>query len=94
MSGSAMMFHIDPTTFHGMRSGSAISTRQTETHGPFLGMVSAMATPSGTSISRIVPVKKSWRPSAPWKRSSRSTFSNQVTPDQKKVLSPKVSCTE
>ena len=51
MSGSAMMFHMAPTTFHGMSSGSAISTRQTETHGPLRGMASAMARPSGTSIS-------------------------------------------
>ena len=53
MSGSAKMFHIAPTTFHGIRSGSAISTRQTETQGPERGMASAMATPSGISISRI-----------------------------------------
>ena len=34
MSGSAKMFHMAPTTFQGMRSGSAIRTRQTETQGP------------------------------------------------------------
>ena len=38
MSGSARMFHMAPTTFHGMSSGSAISTRQTETHGPLRGI--------------------------------------------------------
>ena len=53
------MFHIAPTTFHGMRSGSAIRTRQTETHGPLRGMASAMARPSGTSIARMRPVKRS-----------------------------------
>ena len=31
MSGRAKMFQIVPTTFHGISSGSAISTRQTET---------------------------------------------------------------
>ena len=55
------MFHIAPTTFHGMSSGSAISTRQTETHAPRRGIASAMATPSGTSISRTMAVNSSWR---------------------------------
>ena len=57
MSGSAMMFHMEPTTFHGTNSGSAMSTRQTETHGPLRGMQSAMTRPSGTCISRTRPVK-------------------------------------
>ena len=61
MSGSAMMFHMEPTTFHGTSSGSAMSTRHTETHGPFRGMHSAMARPSGISISRMRPVKISCR---------------------------------
>ena len=39
-------------------------------------------------------VKNRLRSSASWKRSERSTCSNQRTPDQKKTLSPKVSCTE
>ena len=63
MSGSAKMFQIAPTTFHGISSGRAISTRQTETQGPLRGMASAIATPSGTSIRRIVKVKSSCRPS-------------------------------
>ena len=45
------MFHMAPTTFHGMSSGNAISTRHTETHGPLRGMASAMARPSGISMS-------------------------------------------
>ena len=57
-------------------------------------MVSAIATPSGTSITRIVKVKNSCRPSAAWKRGEPSTSSNQRMPAQKKVLAPKVSCTE
>ena len=51
MSGSAMMFHIAPTTFHGMSSGSAIRTRQTDTQGPLRGIASAMIRPSGISMS-------------------------------------------
>jgi len=94
ISGSAKMFHMAPTTFHGISSGSAISTRQTETQMPFLGMVSAMATPSGTSIKRIIEVKINWRPSESWKRSECRTCSNHLTPSQKKTLSPKVSWTE
>ena len=94
MSGSAKMFHIAPTTFQGMSSGSAIRTRQTETHGPPRGIASAMATPSGTSMARMVAVKRSWRPSEAWKRSERSTSSNHFIPSKKKTLLPKVSCTE
>ena len=94
MSGSAKMFQIAPTTFQGISSGRAISTRHTDTHGPLRGMVSAIATPSGTSITRIVKVKNSCRPSAAWKRGEPSTSSNQRMPAQKKVLAPNVSCTE
>ncbi len=46
-----------PTTFHGISSGSAISTRQTGTPQPFFGMVSAMKMPSGTSIARMMKEK-------------------------------------
>ena len=31
MSGAPKMFQMAPTTFHGISSGSAISTRQTDT---------------------------------------------------------------
>ena len=68
MSGSAMMFHMAPTTFHGMSSGSAISTRQTDTQGPLRGMASAMARPSGISMARTMAVNRIWRSSAAWKR--------------------------
>ena len=83
-----------PTTFHGMRSGIAISTRQTETHGPRRGMARAMATPSGTSMARMRKVNTSWRCRAWWKRSECSTSSNHLTPSKKKTFSPKVSWTE
>ncbi len=88
------MFHMAPTTFHGISSGSAISTRQTETHGPRRGMASAIATPSGISIASTMPLKSSWRPSAAWKRSECSTSSNHFTPSKKNRLLPNVSCTE
>jgi hypothetical protein len=64
MSGSAKMFQIAPTTFQGINSGSAISTRQTDTQTPLRGMVSAIATPSGISMMRIVAVSASDRISA------------------------------
>ena len=64
MSGSAKMFHIAPTTFHGISIGSAISTRQTGTQKPCRGMASAMAMPSGTSMARIRKVNMNCRPSA------------------------------
>ena len=43
-----MMFHMEPTTFHGTSKGKAISTRHTDTQGPLRGMQSAIARPSGT----------------------------------------------
>ena len=95
MSGSAKMFHMAPTTFQGMRSGSAISTRQTETQGPERGMASAMATPRGTSMSEDEAGEEEL--AAERRRGSageRSTSWNQPTPCQKKTLLPKVSCTE
>jgi hypothetical protein len=94
MSGSAKMFHIAPTTFHGMSSGSAISTRHTEAHTPRLGMASAIMTPSGIWMARMIAVNRNCRPSAAWKRSERSTSAYHFTPSKKNTLSPKVSCTE
>ncbi len=55
------MFHIAPTTFQGIKSGIAISTRHTDTHGPLRGIVNAIATPSGTSIARTIAVNSSDR---------------------------------
>ena len=94
MSGSARRFHIAPTTFQGMRSGIAISTRQTETQGPRRGIAKAMATPSGTSMARMIPVNSICRRSELWKRSECSTASNHLTPSKKKTFSPNVSWTE
>ena len=94
ISGSAKMFHIAPTTFHGISSGSAISTRQTDTQGPVRGMVSAMATPSGISMIRITPVKTSWRTKEAWNRSEVRICSYHLNPSKKKTLSPNVSWKE
>ena len=94
MSGSASRFHIAPTTFHGISSGIATRTRQIDTHGPRRGIASAIATPSGTSMARMIPVKSSCRCSARWKRLECSTASNHFTPSKKKTFSPKVSWTE
>ena len=68
---------MEPTTFQGISSGKAISTRHTETHGPLRGMARATMRPSGIWIARMMPVKISWRSSAAWKRSECSTSSNQ-----------------
>ena len=46
-----------PTTFHGMSSGSAISTRHADAQTPLRGIVSAIATPSGISIARMIAEK-------------------------------------
>jgi RNase P subunit RPR2 len=57
-------------------------------------MARAMATPSGTSMARIMAQKVSWRASAAWKRSECSTCSNHFTPSKKNILLLKVSWTE
>ena len=94
MSGSAKMFHIAPTTFHGISSGIAISTRQIDTPMPLRGIASAIATPSGISIASTIAVNSSWRCSASRKRADFITSSNHLTPSKKNSLLPKVSCTE
>ena len=65
MSGSAKMFQIAPTTFHGIRSGIDISTRHTDAQAPRRGIARAIAMPRGTSIRRTMAVKSSCRRSAP-----------------------------
>jgi hypothetical protein len=75
-----MMFHIEPTTFQGISSGSAISTRQTETQGPLRGIASAIARPSGISITRMMAVNRRLRPSEAWNRSDCRTSWNHCTP--------------
>ena len=85
---------IVPTTFHGMSSGSAISTRQTGTPQPFFGMLSAMKMPSGISMTRMMAEKIRLRPIASQNRSECRISSNHSEPAQKKTLLPKVSCTE
>ena len=91
MSGRAKMFHMAPTTFHGMSNGSAMKTRQTDTQGPRRGIASAMASPRGIWIARTSPVNKSCLSRAAWNRAECSTCSNHRIPAQKKTLSPKLS---
>lgn len=83
-----------PTTFHGIRSGSAIRTRQTGTPRPFFGMLSAMTMPSGISMARMIAEKIRLRVSASQKRSDVSTWTYQSVPAQKNWLLPKVSWIE
>ena len=85
---------IVPTTFHGMSSGSAISTRQVGTPQPERGMLSAMKMPSGIWMARMMAEKMRLRPIASQKRSEARISSYQEVPAQKKTLLPKVSCTE
>jgi hypothetical protein len=66
-----------PTTLKGIRSGSAISTRQSEAQKPFFGMLSAMKMPSGTWISSTMAENRICRPSASHMRSLCSRSSNQ-----------------
>ena len=85
---------IVPTTFHGMSSGSAISTRHAGTPQPFRGMLSATKMPSGTSMARMMAENSRLRRSAFQNRSSPSTCSYHSVPAQKNSLLPNVSCTE
>ena len=74
-----MMFHMAPTTFHGMSSGNAISTRQTETHGPLRGMVSAIDEAKRNLDQQDERGEDDLaQPRARWNRSECSTCSNQV----------------
>ena len=89
------MFHIEPTTFHGISSGSAIRTRQTETQGP----LRRHAQRDGEAERHLdqqhdAGEDASVATSAAWKSGLRSRSSNQRVPDQKKTLLPKLSCTE
>ena len=83
-----------PTTFHGISSGNAISTRQSEAQAPPLGMLRATNTPSGTSMARITAENTSCRPSAFHIRSEWISSSNQPRPFQKNWFWPKLSWTE
>ena len=95
MSGSAKMFHMAPTTFHGMSSGSAMSTRQTETQGPLRGMASAMARPSGISISKDDGGEQDLAHQRGMEAvGMQHLLEPAARPAQKNTLSPKVSWTE
>ena len=99
MSGRPKICQIVPTTFHGIRSGSAMITRQTATCQPWRGIDSATTMPSGTWIKSMIAEKNRLRQSEAKKRSPRSVVGsssslNQPTPFQKNWLLPKVSCIE
>ena len=47
MSGNANIFHIAPTTFHGIKRGIDIKIKHTGTPQPFFGIVKAIPIPSG-----------------------------------------------
>ena len=96
MSPRAKTCQIVPTTFHGISSGSAMSTRQSATVQPSRGMASATAMPSGTSIARMIAENSRVRQSASKKRppsslEGSSSSWNQPMPFQKNWLLPKVS---
>ena len=62
MSGRRKMTQMVPITFQGMSSGRAMRTRVSEVRQPpFFGMVRAMPTPRGISISSTSPEKMNWR---------------------------------
>lgn len=64
MSIRPMICQIVPTTFHGIRSGSDITTRQKLAQTPGLGIDGATRMPSGTWIASMMAQKTGWRPSA------------------------------
>src|ERR1700745_3387455 len=82
-----------PTTFHGMRSGSARMTRQAATCQPSRGIDRAITMPSGTSIARITAEKNRLRPREARKRPPRSVDGpgrplSERTPRRKKKVAP------
>ena len=99
MSPRPKICQMVPTTFHGMSSGRAISTRQSATLQPLRGMESATTMPSGISIARMMAEKSRLRRTLSRKRPARSVVPssiswNQPMPFQKNWLLPKVSWTE
>ena len=62
ISGRAKIFHIAPTTFHGIKRGIDIKTKQTGTPIPSFGIVSAIAIPKGIWINKIINVNKNCLP--------------------------------
>ena len=94
MSGRTKMIQIGPITFHGMSSGKATKTSDTDTPQPRAGITSAIATPSGISMSRTSPEKMSCRLSASCRRESCSTSSNHSVPTKTRWPGPKMSWTE
>ncbi len=51
MSARPKICQMVPTTFHGISSGIAITISTSDDQRPLVGMVRAMAMPSGISIS-------------------------------------------
>ena len=94
MSTRPKICQMVPTTFHGISSGRAISTRHSDAQAPPFGMLSATNTPSGTSMARMMAENRTWRPSASPIRSEWRRSSNQVRPFQKNSFFPNESWTE
>ena len=94
-SGLRKMTQMVPMTFHGMSSGRATRTSAVEVPQPlFRGMASAMATPSGTSISSTSPENTSWRTSASWSRELWSIARYHSVPTNIRWVGSKMSWTE
>jgi hypothetical protein len=99
MSPRAKTCQIVPTTFQGISSGNAITTRQSATPKPRRGMDRATAMPSGIWIARQIALNSSVRQSESKKRrpssvEGSSSSRNHSVPFQKNSLFPKLSCTE
>ena len=82
MSPRAKICQIVPTTFQGISSGRATSTRLSDAAQPLAGMARAMAMPKGIWMTRMVAEKITWRTKAPRRSSERSISLNHSVPTQ------------
>ena len=83
-----------PTTFQGISSDSATTTKTADDFQPCAGMDSASRMPSGISTASTASEKVSWRNSAACSSSSRITCTNHSVPTNTRRSGLMMSCTE
>ncbi len=94
MSARAKICQIVPTTFHGMSSGRATTTSANGTPIPRRGIATAIATPSGISMSSTCTVKSSVRTNAARTSGSRAIVRYHSRPTHTRSCGEKMSWTE
>jgi hypothetical protein len=94
MSVRPKICQMVPTTFHGMSSDIASSTRTADAFQPEGGIDSASMIPSGTSTTSTAMENVIWRSSASCNSPSRITILNHSVPTNTRRSGEMMSCTE